>query len=106
MPKKKRVVIRVCQNYSCVENGSEKVMQELQKQTGLEPGELNTKYDIDYACCLGCCDFGPNMLVNDNLILNVKPETLMSQIDTAANEPVKTFAEQQAELDKLIDEEL
>jgi NADH:ubiquinone oxidoreductase subunit E len=104
MPKK--VTVRICQNYSCVENGSERVMAEFTKQTGLEAGKQNKKYDVDYACCLGCCDFGPNILVNDSLVLGIKPETVMQQIDKAASEPAKTFEEQQAELDRLIDEEL
>ena len=81
-------------------------MEELSKQTGLEAGEQNKKFDVDFACCLGCCDFGPNILVNDNLVLNVKPETIMGQIQEAVNKSVKTTEEKQKELDKVLDGEL
>ena len=104
MAKKKQITVRVCQNYSCVENGSERVMEALARETGLQAGEQNKQYDVDYACCLGCCDFGPNMLVNDNLVLGVKPETVISQIDQAANEKSATQQEKDDRLQQALDD--
>jgi NADH:ubiquinone oxidoreductase subunit E len=101
---KKRTTVRVCQNYSCVENGAETVMKKIESETGLEPGEQNKKYDIDFACCLGCCDFGPNMLVNDSLVLNVKAETVMDQIDQAGNEKLITQQEKEEQLNNILED--
>jgi NADH:ubiquinone oxidoreductase subunit E len=101
---KKPTVVRVCQNYSCVENGSESVMKKIEDETKLKPGKKNTKYDLDYACCLGCCDFGPNMLVNDNLVLGAKTDTVMEQIDEAALVKSRTQKEKEENLNKILDE--
>lgn len=101
---KKRTVVRVCQNYSCVENGAEAVMKKIEEETGLEPGEQNKAYDLDYACCLGCCDFGPNILVNDNLVLGIKAETAMEQINKSANELPLTQKEKEENLNSAIND--
>ncbi len=100
---KKRTEVRVCQNYSCIENGAEAVVKKIKQETGLEPGEQNKEIDFDYACCLGCCDFGPNMLVNENLVLGVTPENVMGEIEKNAQKKAKTAAEKSKDLDNVLE---
>ena len=56
--------------------------------------------------CLGCCDFGPNMLVNENLILGVTKYTALDEIKKAAQIIAPTAADKKTNLDKTLKEDI
>ncbi len=62
-PTAKRV-IRVCAGDSCHLQGSAAVMQAIEQQLDLQPGETNADGAITYETvpCLGMCEHGPNAL--------------------------------------------
>jgi NADH-quinone oxidoreductase subunit E len=59
----------VCRSLSCALRGGEQVLEYLCQKTGTRPGEATAdgKLTIEYAECLGACDFAPCMLANDDL---------------------------------------
>lgn len=90
----KQTVIRVCSNTSCKKRGAAGVMKKIEEAAG--------GYDLDYCGCLGCCDFGPNLLVNDNLVIGVNKENVMGEIAKALETATPTPEEKEADLDKVI----
>lgn len=103
---KKKVVIRACEDCSCVDNGALEVIKTIEEATGLEMGEKNSKYDFDRSGCLGGCDFGPNILVNSEIVMGLKPENVMVEITKVANSVPLTKKQKEENLNKILEEEL
>lgn len=103
---KKRTIIRACEDCSCVDNGALAVIEAIEEGTGVSMGEKNSKYDFDRSGCLGGCDFGPNILVNSEIVMGLKPHTVMAEIAKIANGTPLTKKQRQANLDKKIQQEL
>lgn len=99
---KKQIVVKVCNGPRCSSRGSNQIMAKVKKAVQSEAGE----YDIDFTSCLGCCDFGPNMLVNDNFVLGVTKYTAMDKIKKATLITAPTSADKQANLNKTLKEDI
>jgi NADH-quinone oxidoreductase subunit E len=71
-----RKVIVVCRSLSCQVLGHEGLLEALKKQLGI--GEHETTPDGQWSLmteeCLGACECGPCMLINERLHSKVKPE--------------------------------
>jgi NADH-quinone oxidoreductase subunit E len=59
----------VCRSISCALRGGEEILEHLCQRASVRPGETTAdgKLTIEFAECLGGCDFAPCMLVGDNL---------------------------------------
>ena len=80
--------IRVCNSRACTVFGAERLMDKLQEETGLKPGEKNKEYDIDYCGCLGWCSNSPSIQVDDEKILfEVEEDVMMKRIESGENDP-------------------
>ena len=101
---KKPVVIRVCNEPSCANKGSGHIMKIIEKAIGLIVGDKNEKYDLNYSACVGCCEFGPNLLVDNELVLRADKDTVMAEIDKASQAVALTPEEKMANLDKALDD--
>jgi NADH:ubiquinone oxidoreductase subunit E len=107
MPKtKKKIVIRACEDCSCVDNGALEVIKTIEEATGLAMGEQNTKFDFDRSGCLGGCDFGPNILVNSEIVMGLKPDTVMAEIIKIANSAPLSKKQKEENLNKILESEL
>ncbi len=73
---KGRFVIRVCQTISCDMQGKDRVASQLENDLGITFGETTPdgKFSLEWANCLGMCDQGPALLVNDQIFTKVTPE--------------------------------
>jgi NADH-quinone oxidoreductase E subunit len=62
-----KFVIQVCRTLSCALLGAERVTEELSKQIGIKPGETDADglFTLVEVECLGACDRGPVVMVND-----------------------------------------
>lgn len=71
-----RFIIRLCQTVSCDMAGKERVARQLMNDLGIEFGQTTAdgKFSLEYASCLGMCDQGPAMLINDKVFTRVTPE--------------------------------
>ncbi len=101
---KKPTVVRVCQDCSCTENGAEATLKKIEDEIGLTLGEKNKNFDLDSSACLGGCDFGPNMLVNNNFVMGANPDNVMDKIEKAAETEPLTQKEKEDNLDKLLED--
>jgi NADH:ubiquinone oxidoreductase subunit E len=72
---KGRYVIRLCRTISCELRDKAGVLRALESELGIRMGETtrDKKYTLDYANCMGMCDRGPSMMVNDDLYADLTP---------------------------------
>jgi NADH-quinone oxidoreductase E subunit len=69
-------VIRLCRTISCDMQNKDRVARQLQNELGIEFGETTPdgNFTLEWANCLGMCDQGPAMLVNDQVFTRVTAE--------------------------------
>ena len=73
---KGKFVIRLCQTVSCDMLGKDRVARQLESDLGIAFGETTPdgNFTLEWANCLGMCDQGPALLVNDQIFTRVTPE--------------------------------
>lgn len=71
-----RFQVRLCQTISCDLAGKARVARQLENELGIEFGETTPdgRFGLEWASCLGMCDQGPALLVNDRVYTRVTPE--------------------------------
>ncbi len=71
-----RFVIRLCRTLSCDFAGKQAVAEALQKELGVGFDESTDDglFTLEWASCMGMCDQGPALLVNDRVYTRVTPE--------------------------------
>jgi NADH-quinone oxidoreductase subunit E len=71
-----RYVIKVCDSVACFLTGYEELKQELCKQLGVGLGESTAdgRFTLLPICCLGACDRGPALMINDETHFSVSPQ--------------------------------
>lgn len=86
---KGKFVIRLCRTISCDMQGKANVARQLESDLGITFGETTSdgKFSLDWAACLGMCDQGPALLVNDVVYTRVTPSMVHDILETCR----KTF---------------
>lgn len=71
-----RFVIRLCRTISCDMQGKSRVQRQLENDLGIRMGQTTAdgSFTLEWANCMGMCDQGPALLVNDQLYTRVTPE--------------------------------
>jgi [NiFe] hydrogenase diaphorase moiety large subunit len=71
-----RFVIRLCRTISCDMLGKDRIAQQLTNDLGIDFDQTtaDSMFTLEWANCLGMCDQGPAMLVNDQVFTRVTPE--------------------------------
>jgi NADH-quinone oxidoreductase subunit E len=71
-----RHVIRFCESAPCHVMGGRQIIQALQNELGIAPGEtsIDRKWSLRTTSCLGICGVGPVFTVDDDEYGNVTPE--------------------------------
>ncbi|HEV3416714.1 MAG TPA: NAD(P)H-dependent oxidoreductase subunit E [Pirellulales bacterium] len=66
----------VCRSVSCALRGGEEILEHLCHQAGVQPGQTTAdgKLTLEFAECLGACEFAPCMLANQTLHKDLTPE--------------------------------
>ena len=69
-------VIRLCRTITCDMAGKDHVARQLENDLGITFGETTPdgKFSLEWANCLGMCDQGPALLVNQQVHTKVTPE--------------------------------
>jgi len=72
---KGKYVLQVCNGTSCYVKGSERILNTLKKDFGLEAGGITPdgKFSLEQVRCLGCCGLSPVMAIKENVYRKVKP---------------------------------
>jgi [NiFe] hydrogenase diaphorase moiety large subunit len=70
-----KFTIHLCKSLSCDLAEGERVARQLENELGVEFGETTEDglFTLDYTACMGMCDQGPAMLVNDRIYINLTP---------------------------------
>jgi NADH-quinone oxidoreductase subunit E len=73
-----RHVIKLCDSVACFLTGYEAVRDELCKQLGVGFGQTTAdgRFTLLPICCLGACDRGPTLMVNDETHFGVSPQDI------------------------------
>lgn len=71
-----RLVFRLCRTLSCELEGKDEVAARLQSDLGIGFGETTPDelFTLEWANCMGLCDQGPAMLVNETVYTALTPE--------------------------------
>ena len=71
-----RFVIRLCRTLSCDMAHKDRVARQLENDLGIQFGQTTPDgvFTLEWANCLGLCDQGPALLVNDRAYTQVAPE--------------------------------
>lgn len=82
-PTRGRFVFRLCRTISCDLEGKSRVARQLENDLGIGFGETSAdgRFGLEWASCLGMCDQGPALLVNDRVYTRVTPEQVHQIID-------------------------
>lgn len=80
---KGRFIIRVCRTMCCHMQGKDRVARQLETDLGIRFGETTPdgRFTLEWANCIGMCDLGPAMLVNDRVFTQVTPNEVHQIID-------------------------
>ena len=56
--------------------GKSTLIKAIERELGIKVGETtrDNKFTVEYANCLGLCDVGPAMAINDRVYTNLTPE--------------------------------
>jgi len=81
---KGRFVIRLCRTLCCNMAGKDRVARQLENDLGIGFGETSAdgKFTLEFANCIGMCDQGPALLVNDLVYTKVTPEMVHDIIES------------------------
>lgn len=71
-----KFVIRLCRTISCDMQDKDRVAHQLENELGVPFGDTTPdgRFTLEWANCLGMCDQGPAMLVNDLVFTHVTCE--------------------------------
>jgi NADH:ubiquinone oxidoreductase subunit E len=71
-----RNIVRLCRTIMCEHAGKEKVEQAIERELGISFGQTtkDNRITLEYTNCLGMCDMGPAMIVNDRVYTHLDPE--------------------------------
>jgi len=71
-----RNIIRLCNTISCDMQGSRDILAAIEEELGIKAGETtpDNRVTLETTSCIGLCDQGPAMLVNDTPHTRLTPE--------------------------------
>ena len=80
--------IRVCRGLACHVKGSAAVLEKLQSNLGILPGEVTTDgvFSLEVVPCLDACGMSPVMAINEQLYPGVTPNQVESLIRDLSSE--------------------
>jgi NADH-quinone oxidoreductase subunit E len=75
----------VCRSISCALRGGDEILEHMCQQAGIKPGETTTDgaLTLEFAECLGACEYAPCMLANQTLhkdLTNEKAATFLQEV--------------------------
>ncbi|MFH1052341.1 MAG: NAD(P)H-dependent oxidoreductase subunit E [bacterium] len=71
--KKGRNIVRLCRTISCDLAGKDAIARTIERELGISFGEttIDEKFSLEYINCMGMCDQGPAMIINDQVFTNL-----------------------------------
>src|SRR6478752_5323962 len=78
------VRVWVCRSLSCMLRGGDELLEHTCRRLGIEPGQTTPdgKLTVEFAECLGICDFAPAALADDGRVYGpLTPESVEAMLD-------------------------
>jgi NADH:ubiquinone oxidoreductase subunit E len=78
-----KYVVTVCRGTACHVRGSDLLIDEVQGQLDIKPGETTEDglFSLESVNCLGCCALGPEVVINGTYYHQMSPGKLRSVIE-------------------------
>ncbi len=69
-------IVRLCKTIVCDMAGKKSVEETIKRELGIKFGETtkDKRITLEYTNCLGMCDAGPAMIVNERVYIKLDPE--------------------------------
>lgn len=69
-------IIKVCRGTACHVRGVSRILDEVERQLGVKPGEttLDLEYTLETIACFGSCALAPVMVVDETVYGKMTPE--------------------------------
>jgi len=75
--KESKKIIKICSGGPCLGEKSMEVARQIEMLLKIElENDAHPKYKLELMSCVGLCDRGPIMMIDDQIFENVKPETV------------------------------
>ena len=76
------VRVWICRSLSCMLRGGDELLEHACKRLGIEPGETtgDGKLTVEYAECLGICDYAPAALADDGRVFGPLDEAAVDSM--------------------------
>jgi NADH-quinone oxidoreductase E subunit len=70
-----RNIIRICKSVPCFLKGSQTIIESVEKEIGIKPGETSSdgKFSFQLTNCIGACDKAPAMMINNEVYGDLTP---------------------------------
>ena len=83
---KGRNIVRLCRTISCDLAGKDAVVRSIEREIGVCFGETSKdrKFSLEFINCMGMCDQGPAMLVNDEVHTRLTPQSVVDILKSRA----------------------
>ncbi|MFC2131053.1 NADH-quinone oxidoreductase subunit NuoE [Bacteroidota bacterium] len=77
--RKGRYIIRLCRTISCDLAGKDAIVRTLERELGIAFGETtkDEKFSLEFINCMGMCDQGPAMIINDQVFTDLTPHRVV-----------------------------
>ena len=84
-----RFIFRLCRTYSCELAGKEEIARQLARDLGIDFGETSADgaVTLEWANCMGMCDQGPAMLVNEDIYTKLTPNRVHTIVQDYKSRP-------------------
>ncbi|MBT8386393.1 MAG: NADH-quinone oxidoreductase subunit NuoE [Ignavibacteria bacterium] len=71
-----RNIVRLCRTIVCDMAGKQNVEEAIKRELDINFGETtkDKRITLEYTNCLGMCDVGPSMIVNERVYIKLNPE--------------------------------
>jgi len=76
-----KYIVTLCMGTSCYVRGGERILNTLQKELGIDPGETTPDgmFSLETVRCLGCCGLSPVVAIEDKIYRRMTP-TRMKEV--------------------------
>lgn len=78
-----RHIIRYCDSVVCHITGYQGIEEALATTLSIKPGQTTAdgRFTLLPTCCLGCCDKGPAMMIDDDTHVRLTPESVATLLE-------------------------
>lgn len=78
-----RHIIRYCDSVVCHINGYQGIQAALEKKLNIKTGQTTAdgRFTLLPVCCLGNCDKGPNMMIDEDTHAHLTPENVVELLE-------------------------